>query len=154
LIGLLRKAVITQDPKLVGYVASASARINQRHLPKPHFEQLEVLTTEVGAVGLQVAHSGTIVGLLFDRAEANLDDRIAQAQKHLARIGITLTWRLHSTTEHETEKTEIALSPFHDERWEQHSLPGYIAGSEYREFDSDLALITSTAPVSPTAERI
>jgi uncharacterized protein involved in propanediol utilization len=136
LIGLLRKAVITQDPTLVGYVASASARINQHHLPKPHFEQLDVLTTQVGAVGLQVAHSGTVVGLLFDRAEANLDDRIAEAQKHLARIGITITWRLESTTEHKTDKTQLALSPLRVETWEQPSLPGHILGSEYSEIES------------------
>lgn len=156
LIGLLRKAVITQDPRLVGYVATASARINQRHLPKPHFERLAVLTTEVGAVGLQVAHSGTVVGLLFDRAEANLNDRIAEAQKHLARIGITLTWRLCSKTKDDTEKTGVALTPFGDKRWEQHSSPSRIACSECRdvEFGSDLALIAGTARVNPTAERV
>jgi len=152
LIGLLRKAVITQDPRLVGYVASASARINQRHLPKPHFAQLEALTTEVGAVGLQVAHSGTIVGLLFDRAAVNLDYQIAEAKKQLARIGITLTWRLHSSTEHETKKTQIALGPIRDETWERHSSPSHIVGSEFSEseFGSDLTLITSTTPLHPT----
>lgn len=156
LIGLLRKAVNTQDPRLVGHVASASARINQRHLPKPHFDELEALTTQVGAVGLQVAHSGTVVGLLFDPAAANVNDRITTAQKHLATIGITLTWRLYSETGHETEKTQIAFTPFRDERWEQHSPPSHIAGSEYREveFGSDLAIITGTAPLSPTAERV
>ena len=115
LIGLLRKAVNTQDPRLVGYVASASARINQRHLPKPRFDELEVLTTQVGAVGLQVAHSGTVVGLLFDPAADNVNDRIAKAKKHLAEIGITLTWRLCSQTNDDTETTGVALTPFGEE---------------------------------------
>jgi uncharacterized protein involved in propanediol utilization len=156
LIGLLRKAVDTQDPNLVGYVASASARINQRHLPKPHFNELEVLTKQVGAVGLQVAHSGTVVGLLFDPAEINAEDRIAKARKHLAEIGITLTWRLSSKTEYDSEKTGVAFTPFGDENWEQNSSPSHIAGSECGdvEFGSELALITGTAQLNPTAELV
>jgi uncharacterized protein involved in propanediol utilization len=94
LIGLLRKAVLTQDPKLVGRVASASARINQRHLPKPHFDRLEKLTAKVGAVGLQVAHSGTVVGLLFDPADATVNEQVAETREYLAEIGIASSWRL------------------------------------------------------------
>ena len=99
LIGLLRKAVITQDPALVGSVASASARINQRHLPKPHFDRLEKLSAKVGAVGLQVAHSGTVVGLIFDPADITLNEQIAEARQYLAEIGISLSWRLRINSE-------------------------------------------------------
>ncbi len=95
LIGMLRKAVHTQDPKLVGRVASASAHINQRHLPKPHFDYLEKLTEDVQALGLQVAHSGTIVGLLFDPADVNLEEKSVEAREHLAEIGIGSSWRLY-----------------------------------------------------------
>lgn len=99
LIGMLRQAIETQDVGLVGRVASASARINQRHLPKPHFERLERMTTQVGAVGLQVAHSGTVVGLLFNPADANLYEQMAEAREYLAEIGINTTWRLSSGTD-------------------------------------------------------
>lgn len=41
--GLLRCAVERQDPWLLGRVATASARIGQRHLPKPRFERAQPL---------------------------------------------------------------------------------------------------------------
>lgn len=112
LLGLLRKAVNTQDPRLVGCVASASARINQRHLPKPHFDYLEKLVAQVGALGLQVAHSGTVVGLLFDPASFNLSGQIAEARGYLADIDICSTWRLCTSTEYMAEENLVAHDLF------------------------------------------
>ncbi len=96
LLGLLRRAVATQDAPLVGYVASASARLNQRYLPKPYFDDLEKLVERVGALGLQVAHSGTIVGLLFDPGDPDLEARIAEAEAALATWRLGPTWRFRS----------------------------------------------------------
>jgi uncharacterized protein involved in propanediol utilization len=112
LLGMLRKAVNTQDPKLVGCVASASARINQRHLPKPHFDHLEKLVTRVGALGLQVAHSGTVVGLLFDPEGFHLSEQIAEARGYLGEIGIGSTWRLCTGTEYAAEEKLVAHDLF------------------------------------------
>jgi uncharacterized protein involved in propanediol utilization len=100
LIGLMRQAISNQDPELVGRIASASARINQRHLPKPHFYRLEKLTEEVGGLGIQVAHSGTVVGLLFDPRDADLQSRIETARVLLAEIGINSVWRFRTSNEH------------------------------------------------------
>ena len=93
MIGLMRKAVQTQASHLVGKVASASARINQRHLPKPYFDKLEKLADDVGAVGVQVAHSGTVAGLLFDPREANTPERIECSKALVAEMGFSLTCR-------------------------------------------------------------
>lgn len=112
LLGLLRKAVNTQDPRLVGCVASASARINQRHLPKPHFDYLEKLVTQVGALGLQVAHSGTVVGLLFDPASFNLSEQLAEARGYLADIDICSTWHLCTSTEYTAKEKLIVHDLF------------------------------------------
>lgn len=92
MLGLLRRAVRTQNPRLLGQVACASAYINQQHLPKPHFEQLERLKNLVGAVGLQVAHSGTVVGLLFEPAGARNDSRIKLAQTLIEEMGFGKSW--------------------------------------------------------------
>jgi len=64
--GLLRCAVERQDPWLLGRVATASARIGQRHLPKPRFEHALGLAREHGTCGLQVSHSGSLMGILLD----------------------------------------------------------------------------------------
>ncbi len=64
--GALRRAIATEDVALLGKVATASARINQRYLPKPGLEALIELCVRHGGAGLQIAHSGTVAGLIFD----------------------------------------------------------------------------------------
>ncbi len=92
MVGLLRRAVSLRSPQLLGQVASASATINQQYLPKPYFQDLREISAEVGAVGLQVAHTGTIAGLLFDPADPLKEERIEQAQTLLETIGIKHRW--------------------------------------------------------------
>lgn len=94
--GLLRHAVKTQNPKLIGHVASASARINQRYLPKPAFAELEQLVNIVGALGLAVAHSGTVVTLLFDPQNPSTMSQISKAQAFLSQMGFGKTWQFQS----------------------------------------------------------
>ncbi|WP_157823945.1 hypothetical protein [Melittangium boletus] len=97
LIVLLRRAIREQDVRLLGQVSSTCARINQAYLPKPHFEQLEAVVERVGSVGLQVAHSGTVVGLLFDPRDAEMNSRLERAREELARLGFSKTWRFSTT---------------------------------------------------------
>lgn len=92
MVGLLRRAVHQRSPQLLGQVASASATINQQYLPQPHFESLKEISAEVGAVGFQVAHTGTIAGLLFDPSDPLKEKRIEQAQTLLETIGIKHMW--------------------------------------------------------------
>jgi uncharacterized protein involved in propanediol utilization len=89
---LLRKAIALQDPDLVGQVASASARINQSHLPKLHFDRFEELAGIVGASGLQVAHSGSVVGLLFNPSRSGSQEQIETARAKLRAAGFLSTW--------------------------------------------------------------
>jgi uncharacterized protein involved in propanediol utilization len=93
LINLFRLAVHRQDLRAIGLVASASANINQRYLPKPHFDRLEMIVKMVGAVGFQVAHSGTVAGIIFDARDPEKESRIAQAEALIAETGISKTWR-------------------------------------------------------------
>lgn len=62
-------------------IATESATLNQRFLPLRHFEQICRLAQEFGALGLQISHSGTIGGLLFEPglawADVTLEERIA-----------------------------------------------------------------------------
>nr|WP_162689571.1 hypothetical protein [Streptomyces sp. ST1020] len=92
LLGMARRAVRTGDVALLGRVATASARLNQRHLPVPRLDDLLRLAEEVGAAGLQVAHSGDVAGLLFDPRCPDLDVRTARARARLAALGIHDTW--------------------------------------------------------------
>ncbi|HEX9969091.1 MAG TPA: hypothetical protein VGB03_03055 [Acidimicrobiales bacterium] len=90
---LLREGMRDHDPALVGYVATASARINQRFLPKPEFDRLLSLADNCGAAGVQVAHSGSVIGLLFNGDDAAVEGRIEKAAAGVGELGFGPTWR-------------------------------------------------------------
>jgi len=87
----LRRAVATSDVALLGRVATASARINQRYLPKPQLELLVGLAGQYGGCGVQVAHSGTVAGLIFDARAEQVAEAIARCADALTRAGLAVT---------------------------------------------------------------
>jgi uncharacterized protein involved in propanediol utilization len=87
----LRRAVVLGDVELLGRVATASARINQRFLPKPILGQLVDLCLSLGGCGVQVAHSGTVAGLIFDACRPGMGGAVAQCVTELARMGVAPT---------------------------------------------------------------
>ena len=50
---------------LLGQAATASARLNQEHLEKPQLDAFIQSSQKKGALGVLVAHSGTVVGALW-----------------------------------------------------------------------------------------
>jgi L-threonine kinase len=62
----LDRASAERDPQGFLDAATTSARLNQRFVPNPHFALLEERLQELGAVGINVGHTGTVVGLLYD----------------------------------------------------------------------------------------
>ncbi|MBD0416822.1 GHMP family kinase ATP-binding protein [Oryzicola mucosus] len=67
--GAVRRAVRNQDPRLLGFAASLSARISQRHLPKSDFESASAIAGQHDACGVQVSHSGSLIGIIVDAGE-------------------------------------------------------------------------------------
>jgi uncharacterized protein involved in propanediol utilization/acyl carrier protein len=94
--GLLRQAVLEGNCQLLGQIATASARISQKYLPKPHFDRFLGIMESVQALGIQVAHSGTVVGFLFDPARPDKQARIQECQARLADLGFSKTWHFSS----------------------------------------------------------
>jgi uncharacterized protein involved in propanediol utilization len=87
----LRRAVATDDPALLGRVATASARINQRFLPKPALPALLELCHRLGGCGVQVAHSGTVAGVIFDARRPGVAEAVRECTDGVARLGLTVT---------------------------------------------------------------
>lgn len=52
--------------KKIGKLGTFSARAHQHILPKPGLEQIIQLSTEFGAFGVNTAHSGSVLGVLYD----------------------------------------------------------------------------------------
>jgi uncharacterized protein involved in propanediol utilization len=84
---LLRRAINNADVALLGRVATASAHINERFLPKPRLDEIETIGARFGAVGIQVAHSGTVVGLMFSKLDEKAPQSIERAAGALRRSG-------------------------------------------------------------------
>ena len=77
-----------QDATAVAEAATRSARANQLILQKHDLEAVIDLAKEQGALGVNIAHSGTIIGILFapETGLALIEDkaqRIAHAFRHL-----------------------------------------------------------------------
>jgi len=64
-IDLIVKGLALKDISLIGQGATISALANQKILFKPHLEKIIDISLSLGAVGVNIAHSGTVVGVLF-----------------------------------------------------------------------------------------
>jgi uncharacterized protein involved in propanediol utilization len=84
----LRRAVVCSDAALLGRVATASSRINQRFLKAGNFDELVEVCRIVGGVGVQVAHSGTVAGVLFDGRAKDVTHHVARCEHLLSQRGV------------------------------------------------------------------
>ncbi|MBP2586907.1 uncharacterized protein involved in propanediol utilization [Streptomyces sp. PvR006] len=89
---LLRRAIASGDVRLLGRVATASARRAQHVLRHPEFETLTAIARRSGAAGVQIAHSGAVAGVLFDpAAPGGLRRRVRACRHALDTHGIPTT---------------------------------------------------------------
>lgn len=72
----LRLAIAKGDARGVADVATSSAQINDRYLPKPRLAAIIRIAEDCLALGVQVAHTGSVIGILFDTHA--LDQRCGQ----------------------------------------------------------------------------
>jgi uncharacterized protein involved in propanediol utilization len=87
----LRRAIATQDVALLGRVATASARINQRFLPKPNLGALLELCSRCHGCGVQVAHSGTLAGLILDARRPGVGEAVQQCISKVRELDLEVT---------------------------------------------------------------
>ena len=89
LVNAIRCAFRTGDLALLGRVATASATINQQFLPKPFFPELRKLAECARILGISVAHTGTIAGLVLHPNDPKLEAKVAFLIKGLTDLGLT-----------------------------------------------------------------
>lgn len=65
LLAALTRAVRAGDVRTVGRIATRSAELNQRLHRKTTFADLRKIGSELDALGIVVAHSGTVLGILL-----------------------------------------------------------------------------------------
>ena len=69
----VQEACVSQNPYRLGEAATLSAIASQLLLPKPDFDSLLALVEEWYLYGVNVAHSGSVVGLMLDRTRHDVD---------------------------------------------------------------------------------
>ncbi len=77
IVSTAREGFSRRDPALIAAAASQSAALSQSRVPLARFATLERVAREAGALGVQVAHSGVVGGVLLDPEVSDLEYRIA-----------------------------------------------------------------------------
>ncbi|MFT9493687.1 cobalamin biosynthesis protein [Anaerosolibacter sp.] len=75
-----KEGALKKDLSLLGMAATISALANQRILPKHQLEEIIETANQHGCLGVNVAHSGTVVGILMERDKTDAQ-QIKQALK-------------------------------------------------------------------------
>lgn len=95
-LDLVRQGILEGTPTLVGQGASISAKAGQRILEKPQLARVLDFVESVGAVGVCVAHSGTIIGVLLDAQERRGKSTFRRAREAFADAEMVHHFRLMS----------------------------------------------------------
>jgi uncharacterized protein involved in propanediol utilization len=96
LLAGLDRAMQTQDLTLLGRVATASAEINDRFLPKQCLPEIRHLVSACGALGVAVAHSGTVVSVLINAADPDSTIKADRIQGYLEKCALYNVMRFYS----------------------------------------------------------
>lgn len=97
---LLNTAVLRSDPRLLGRVATRSAALNQRRIPLPGLEHVVEICRSVGGVGVQIAHSGNVCGVLLDDRDPDVARAISRTRAALTDAGFAPTLEKRSEPRH------------------------------------------------------
>lgn len=82
----LHEASIDRDARAFAEVATYSASLNQKFVPNPYYPLFEDRLDDFGAIGLNIGHTGTVLGLLFDDDDPSSRRAAAAAQLEIQRI--------------------------------------------------------------------
>lgn len=93
LLGQFRRGIGRGDIETMATVATQSARLNQRYMKLNGFDLLEDMVHRIGALGLQIAHSGTVAGFLFS-PDVEIDQKLMRYLAVLrGELGVGGFWR-------------------------------------------------------------
>ena len=82
-LSLIRRGARNGSAADIGAGATRSAIANQRLLYKPQLDAVIRLADDAGAVGVNAAHSGTVLGMLFDDDDALAESAVSRAWETL-----------------------------------------------------------------------
>jgi uncharacterized protein involved in propanediol utilization len=83
----LAEAVDSGDLATVGRITTRSAEMNAKLRPRQGFRELRRACNEVDGLGLVLAHSGTMLGILLDGADPERDTKTEYVRRNFAALG-------------------------------------------------------------------
>ena len=94
----VKRGLLEQEAFWLGHGAVLSARANQILLPKAELEHLWLLALQQGAVGINVAHSGTVMGVLWkgNAAAETIELLRKRVQQELPQLSFLGSWPMVS----------------------------------------------------------
>ncbi|MER9064769.1 hypothetical protein [Mesorhizobium sp. M0698] len=84
LLGRARIAIPRGDTATIGRIATASALLHQERAPKEHLNAMLKASQDTGALGVVVAHSGTMIGILLDRMAPDFPRKLRSVIEHVS----------------------------------------------------------------------
>ncbi len=78
---LVKEGIRKKDIHMVGKGATMSAEFNQKILHKRELTDIMKIADELGACGINTAHSGTVVGILFSPGQVDMQTVIYKIEK-------------------------------------------------------------------------
>ena len=102
-LGLVKDGVERCEPVLIGRGATLSAWAGQRILPKPMLPAVAEFAESIGAVGVNVGHSGTIIGVLLDARPRRGKSAFRQAREAFPEAEMVHHFRLLGGGVHKVE---------------------------------------------------
>ena len=93
-LGLVRQGIREGNPALVGRGATISSQASQQVLFKPQLPRVLEFAESVGAAGVCIGHSGTIMGVLLDARERRGKSIFRQGRKAFPDAEIVHHFRL------------------------------------------------------------
>jgi L-threonine kinase len=91
------KAIETRDPLLFARQSTRSAELNQRYVPNPYWIQLAGQIDHYGAIGANVAHTGTVCGLIFENTSPGMQAAAAASIDLAAKLPSSVRVELTTT---------------------------------------------------------
>jgi uncharacterized protein involved in propanediol utilization len=87
----LATAMVAGDLETLGRVSTRSAVLNQARCPKRNLDRMLEIAKDVGALGVAVAHSGTMVGVVVSAADPGHAGKVADAMAACADLPGTVS---------------------------------------------------------------
>ena len=87
-LAYVKEGIAEKDPEKIGRGATISAVANQETLFKPYLDDIIKLSTQFKAMGVNVAHSGTVIGIILAEIGPHVMEAAEYTQKKFPQFKI------------------------------------------------------------------